>query len=133
MKVIVDTSVWSQSLRKKKTEESPQTIQLRKLIENQESIFLLGVIIQEILQGVRDNILFQKIQTHLKSFTCLNPQKEDYISCAQLYNKCLSHGVTPATTDILIAHMTIKNHCHLLTTDKDFDYIAKYSELKLLK
>ena len=133
MKVIVDTSVWSLSLRRKKEEEQPATLVLRQLIENHENIFLLGVIVQEILQGVKDNLLFQKIQNHVKAFSCLEPTQDDHIFCARLYNQCLSQGITPSTTDILIAGMAIKNNCYLLTVDKDFDYIAKYTQLKLLK
>ena len=133
MRVIVDTSVWSLSLRRKKTVESSQTLMLKKLIENQETIFLIGVIVQEVLQGIQNNLLFQKIQKHLKAFSWLHPQEEDHIYCARLYNQCLSHGVVPSTTDILIAGMAIKHNCSLLTTDKDFEFIAKHSELRLLK
>ena len=54
MKVIVDTSIWSLVLRRHSPAQNPETEILGKMVENGENIFLLGIILQEILQGVKE-------------------------------------------------------------------------------
>jgi len=51
--VIVDTSVWSLALRRKEYKETRETKILKKLLQNEEEVYLLGIIFQEILQGIK--------------------------------------------------------------------------------
>ncbi|HPJ13477.1 MAG TPA: hypothetical protein PLE16_02260 [Spirochaetota bacterium] len=58
MKFLVDTSVWSEALRRKNTSISSSETILSKLILNEHEIVLTGIIIQEILSGFTDKKLF---------------------------------------------------------------------------
>ena len=74
MRVIVDTSVWSAALRKPlRPEREPQAAahRLRHMIEDGDQILLLGVILQEILQGIREPRAFEKIHRYLEAFPIL--------------------------------------------------------------
>ena len=130
MKIIVDTSVLSEFLRKKK--KHPQNILLETLINNDEEIIILGIIFQEILSGISNHGLFNEIKNILIDLPSIEPQKEDYIKAALLRNKLLRKGISVSTVDILISAVAINHGCFLMTNDKDFDFIAKNSELEIL-
>jgi len=132
MKYIVDTSVWSMALRRVGHQETQGVRKLTILLKEGERIFLPGVILQEILQGVRHSAQFKKIRESLSYFPFLDATYDDFIFAAELFNSCRAKGIQATTIDFLIASLAIRNDCLLLTSDKDFIYIAKHSKLKLL-
>jgi predicted nucleic acid-binding protein len=59
MRVLVDTSVWSEALRRRRKVESDVVREFRSLIlEHRTDI--IGPIRQEILSGLRDDAQFEK-------------------------------------------------------------------------
>jgi len=132
LKVIVDTSVWSLALRRHEPVDSPETLLLGTLIEEGENIFLLGIILQEILQGVKQPRDFGRLRDQFDVFPLLPVRREHYIKAAELRNHLARKDVQAATIDALIAAVAIAHDCRLLTTDKDFHFIARHSDLKLL-
>lgn len=133
MKVIVDTSIWSLALRRHAPSMNPETEVLRKIIEQGENIFLLGIILQEILQGVKEPVAFKRIKEHFDAFPMLEITREIYVKAAELKNHLSKKGIQVSTIDALIAAAAISNECYMFTNDKDFNHIAKHSKLKLLK
>ena len=133
MKILVDTSVWSLALRRKQTHETQTVAQLRQFIEDGESIFLLGAIIQELLAGITDDQLFDRVAEHLANFPMITLERRDYIEAARLRNACKRQGVSAGAIDFLIASTCIQRELLLYTLDKDFQNMAAISELKLLQ
>lgn len=132
MNILVDTSVWSLALRREKGRRPPEAIRLEQLILQGESIFLIGVILQEILQGVRSKEDFQRLSKILSSFPFIPLKRDNYIMAATVRNKCRGKGVQASTIDFLIAAAAVSSDCYLFTTDNDFLNISKYITLKLL-
>lgn len=132
MKYLIDTSVWSQALRREHHRETEEVNKLEILLKEGERVFVAGVILQEILQGVRKSEQFRQIQESLSFFPILETTREDHVFAAELYNLCRTKGVQASTIDFLIASLAIRNKCLLLTSDKDFQHIAKHTELKLI-
>jgi len=131
-KFIIDTSVWSEALRRKKnTVNSSETV-VRKIIENDDEIVILGIILQEILTGISNEKLFREIKDILDDFVFLDITKNDYIYASELSNKCRSKGVIAGSIDFLIASAAIRNELQLVTFDKDFFNISNHSNLKIL-
>jgi predicted nucleic acid-binding protein len=133
MRYIVDTSVWSLALRKKALSPTNEIAvrKLKRLIDYGEQILLLGIIVQDLLQGIRDPEQFAKVRRALSYYEILQVGGEDHVFAAELFNKCRSKGVTASSIDFLIASMAIRHDCRLLTTGKDFEHIARHSELVL--
>lgn len=132
MKVLVDTSVWSLALRRKAPSTDPKARLFRDILESGQPVYLLGVILQELLQGIRNPDHFQSVKTHLENFPIIDLVRGDNVYAAELESTCREKGVQAGTIDFLIAAAAIGHECTLLTTDLDFERIATVAPLKLL-
>ena len=131
MKILVDTSVWSHALRRK-TKIQEKTEFLEELIENDEEIYLIGIILQEILTSIKKGKLFNEIKDTLKSYKIIEPKIEDYICAAELNTKLIKKGIQCTSIDILIAVICINYNLFLVTFDNDFKKIKDNSNLKII-
>ena len=131
MSLIVDTSVWIDSFNpKKKTAEKELLIQL---IQKDYPIFLCPVIYQEILQGIREENVFEEIKTILQHYRMTDIDIL-YVTnhAVDLYRHLRKMGITiRKSVDCLIASYAIISDMHLLHNDVDFTQIAKNSRLKI--
>ncbi len=132
MTVLVDTSVWSLSLRKDGPAKHPAVEKLQTLILDTQNIVLAGIILQEILQGFRQEETFTMVISYFKAFPLLPLNRDDFIAAAKLRRQAMTKGLTLSTPDCQIAAAAINHKCHLLTTDKDFSSIAIWAPLQLL-
>jgi hypothetical protein len=128
---IIDTSVWIDYFN---TIISDKTNSADKLLENR-SVIILPVILQEILQGIRDRKTFYSIRELLLSLDFFQFNEiEMAINAASLYRFLKTKGIAiRKPNDCLIAAICIENNIPLLHNDKDFDNIAKHTSLKIYK
>lgn len=129
MKVIVDTSIWSLVLRRKKSHPK-HTELLSGLIDNSLAI-MIGPIRQEILSGIKSKDQFNLLKEYLSAFPNHQIKKEDYELAAELFNSCRSKGIQGSNTDFLICAVALKNNFLIYTTDKDFINFKKEIDIKL--
>jgi len=133
LKVLVDTSVWSLALRRTATKEPLHASVVRlDAILGKADVALVGVVLQETLQGFRDDRTFRKVEKALRSFPLLPLSRDDHASAARLHRICAAAGVAASTTDCLIASAAIAHKCALLTADNDFECITRHSALRLV-
>ena len=128
MMVLVDTSVWSLALRDR---GGPIVEKLEKNIERGR-VTLLGIIVQEVLQGIRRERDARAVAKKLEPFPLLQLSREDHAAAADLHRACARRGVTVATIDCHIASAAMRHDCWLLTADGDFEQIARVATLKLI-
>src|SRR4030043_1529271 len=133
MKILIDTSLWSLALRRQPGIVNQEAIVLKTLIEQGEDIHLLGIILQEVLQGIKNPKDFHILKDYLDAFPLIELTREDYVKAAELKNRLIKKGKQISTIDALIASASISYSCYLFTTDKDFENIAQHSSLKLFK
>ena len=131
MRILVDTSIWSLALRRPSGVVNEEAIWLKTIIEQGEDIYLLGIILQEVLQGIRNSNDFFTLKEYLKAFPLIDLTREDYTRAAELKNHLIRKGKQGSAIDVLIASAAISHRCHLFTADKHFTHIAEHSELKL--
>ena len=125
MKVIVDTSVWSLALRRKKQQEDPPVKTLKALI-SKGKVALLGAVRQELLSGIKHQEQFEKLKVSLHAFPNLVLDEGDYETAAEYFNLCRHHGIQGANTDFLICASAKRRNYEILTADKDFENFASY-------
>ena len=133
MKVLVDTSVWLPALRKKPISTDLGVDALFKLITTGQSVYILGLIMYEVVCGFRTPKERKELEQMLSAFPIIEISKEDYLYAVDVNGACRMKGITTSTVDSIIAAAAIRYDCHLLTTDKDFERIAKITPLQLLK
>ena len=119
MKVIVDTSVWSLALRRRKAAENASAIAFHGLIED-GLVVMLGCIRQEILSGIRSQEQFQTLRDRLRSFRDEVLRTEDYEMAAEYFNVCRRQGIQGSNTDFLICATAVNRSYAIFTIDRDF-------------
>ena len=128
---IIDTSVWIDYFNAIINSKTDNVVELIKANE----VLILPVILQEVLQGIRKDKLFNSIIETLVPLEFISyHQTEMSIAAASLYRNLKTKGVTiRKPNDCLIAAICIANDIPLLHNDKDFDNIAKHTSLKIYK
>jgi predicted nucleic acid-binding protein len=128
--VLVDTSVLVNFVR---GTQSKASVYLRDNV-GEMLIATCPVIVQEILQGVLTDKDFVNTRSFFdETIQLSNNPYEMAVEGAMLYKMLRKQGVTVRKpNDCLIAVYAIKNNIPILHDDKDFDNIAKYSDLKIV-
>ncbi len=127
---VVDTSIWIDYLNKKENIES----RLVNSFIDKNEIITLPVIMQEVLQGIKEQPVFLMLKETFLTFTIAQYSNIDAaIRAAILYRFLRQKGVTiRKPNDCLIAVVCIDNDFPLLENDTDFKNIARFTKLKLI-
>ena len=131
MSLLVDTSVWSLALRRDAPADVPEVRALRDALAGGEIVATIGVILQELLQGVVPERVRTQITDMFAALEYLTPSREDHVAAAGVRNTLRSAGVQVGTIDALIARLTIAGRHTLLTTDNDFRAASRHISLSL--
>jgi predicted nucleic acid-binding protein len=127
--LLFDTSVWIDFLR---NDDTAEVQLLTEYISNDDPVVLVPTIIQEVLQGIRDDAQFKKVQDIFSFFTILQlPPVTAAVGAAELYRALRKKGVTiRKSNDCLIAYYAIEFSVPLVHCDGDFTLISKHSKLR---
>lgn len=127
--ILIDTSVWIDHLN---GHASVEAAQLTTLIEEQQRIVVPGIVLTEILAGLRSEADVERIADLFTAFDLAPDLEEaDYAEAARIYRVCRARGVTiRSTIDCLIAQMCLRRGYFLLARDRHFDAIARHFPLK---
>ena len=129
MSVLVDTSVWSIALRRDRPPPGRE-IEARRAAIERGDVCLLGVILQELLQGFPSLDRTHRLAERLSPFPLLSLHRGDYVYAAEIRNRCRAKGLAISTIDAQIAAAAINHRCALLTIDRDFAGIARHFPLR---
>ncbi|HEY7373129.1 MAG TPA: PIN domain-containing protein [Polyangia bacterium] len=130
MNVIVDTSVWSLALRRRRAIRSAEVVELAELIREGRAA-LIGPVRQELLSGVPGAQQFETLRGYLQAFPDIALGSEDYEEAAGFFNRCRAKGVQGSNTDFLICAAAVRRQFAILTTDSDFVHYAKLLPIQL--
>ena len=132
MKVLVDTTIWSLALRRRRPGPKERVLigELSELVMELRA-FLIGPVRQEILSGIPDQAKFEEVRLHLSSFDDLQIVQSDYEEAARFYNTCRRKGIQGSHFDFLICAVAIRHSAAVFTTDKDFTNYSKHLDLKI--
>lgn len=131
MSLFVDTSVWSLALRRDAPEASPQVSALGDALTAGDTILTTGLVLQELLQGFAGPKARAQILERFSALPLLIPEREDHVEAAALRNVCRRAGLQVGTIDALIAQLCIRHALTLLSTDRDFENVARQTPLKV--
>jgi predicted nucleic acid-binding protein len=129
--VIVDTTVWVDFFSGKNT---PEVGILERLVTEDEDICICGVILTEVLQGIRSDAEYIETLSRFDSFLFLDLNRHTFIKAAQLYRTLRRRGITSRKpVDCMIAAVAIEHDIPLLHNDRDFDPIEKICGLEVVR
>ena len=127
--VLVDTTVWIDFFADR---NESHVGKLQKLIEMEEDLSLCGVIMTEILQGIRSDKDFFKTKEYLDDLIFLPMRHGAFVRAAKIYRSLRKKGLTiRKPVDCMIASVAIEYDIQLLHNDRDFTHIAKHSKLRI--
>lgn len=132
--IVVDTSVWSLAFRRRGWPNGvmPNVVKLlKKLTKEQQEVVVPGIVLQELLSGVKDEAQGERIKELMDGYPIVLATKEQHIEASNISNVCRKVGVSAATVDGLIAAQCIMLNGVLLTLDDDFKRISKCCGLRL--
>lgn len=129
--VLVDTTVWIDFFGNRPLSH---VAALQRLIEQDEDLCVCGVILAEVLQGIRSDAAHRKTKHYFESLLFMPMRRATYEKSAALYRALRKKGVTiRKPVDCMIAAVAIEHALPLLHNDRDFEQIAKHSRLKIMK
>jgi predicted nucleic acid-binding protein len=128
--VIVDTTVWIDYLR---GSQNPETRWLDRELQGQR-LGLTDLILCEVLQGIRDQGNFMRVQRELLKFQVFQTGGVGLaVAAAQNYRSLRENGHTVRKTiDCLIATFCLQAKHELLHRDHDFDPFEKVLGLQVV-
>lgn len=131
MLILVDTTVWIDFFAAK---SASYVKILECLIEKKEDICICGIILTEVLQGIKEENEFKKTKNLFTSLLFLPMSYKTFLRAAEIYRGLRQKGITiPKSMDCMIASVAIELNIPLLHNDKDFNPIENHFGLKVLK
>lgn len=130
--ILVDTSVLIPFFRGIDTAASRY---FERILAEDADFFLTPEIVQEVLQGARDERDWRKLKRYL-SLQSLRQGLDPigtHVQAARIYFDCRRRGLTVRSTlDCLIAQIALEHGLSLLHDDRDFETIRQVRSLKTL-
>jgi predicted nucleic acid-binding protein len=128
--VIVDTTVWVDYFQ---GAENPETGWLNTELDRQR-LGLTDIILCEVLQGVRDDVVAKEVERRLLNFEVFDTGGVALArEAARNYRALRSRRHTVRKTiDCLIATFCLREQHSLLHRDRDFDPFEKFLELSVI-
>jgi predicted nucleic acid-binding protein len=122
LKVLVDTSAWVDFLNGYK---SAVAAALSELLEGQDDVCTCGLVVTEVLQGLRRDRNRSEIAQLFREMTFLEPSGvELYVRAAALFRELREKGRTVrSAADCIIASIAEEGGCYLLARDRDLDAV----------
>ena len=128
--LLVDTSVWIDFFRGWSVSH---VAALEQALQAGDDVCICGLILTEVLQGIKSDVDYRKTATYFKSLVFLPMSYPTFLRAAEIYRALRRHGVTVRRPiGCLIAATAIEHDVFLLHNDPDFDPIEKYAGLRVL-
>jgi len=132
MNVLIDTSIWSLALRRKKQSYTNETKALVQLID-EVRVKIIGPIRQEVLSGISEQVQFIKLKNKLSYFQDTALHTDDFELAAEFHNTCRKKGIQGSHIDFLICATSHNHNFQIFTTDKDFLLYSKHLPIDLFE
>ncbi len=129
--ILVDTTVWVDFFAGR---PSLHVAALEQFLRTGEDIYICGIVLAEVLQGIRSDSEYTKTKDYFESLVFLPMTHDTFLRSSQVYRALRKKGITiRAPLDCMIASVAIEHGVPLLHNDRDFDKIANHTDLKVVK
>jgi predicted nucleic acid-binding protein len=118
-KILVDTSIWIEYFKGKKS--------VQEIIHDQKNyeIYITGPIITELIQGLKTEKEKDRFTMCINTLPKLQIDDDDWVNAGNTGNSLRKKGVTVPLPDLIIFSIAKKNNCALFTLDRHFQIIKE--------
>lgn len=92
---------------------------------------IVGPIRQEILSGIREPLLFDRLRERLAGIDCIAIGIDDYDEAARFYNQLRVRGIAGGAVDLTLCAVAHRLRIPIFTTDRDFERHARHLPIVL--
>lgn len=133
--ILLDTSILSLAYRRRRRAgpEPGEVRVLRQMILEDDPLAVPGIVLQEVLSGVRSEEQFARLKRLLEAFPIITAEPDHHVLAARIANTCRRKGVATSTVDCLIAALATSIDAVLFTLDEDFARMAPVCGMKLFR
>lgn len=134
MMVLVDTSVWSLSMRRDEKNLNATEAKIRAQVAQllrEGRAKIIGPIRQELLSGIPDQAKFKYVLSRMRALDNEEVEAIDYEEAARINNSLRAKGITATPIDCLICAVALRLALAIFTTDRDFDHFTSVLPLTL--
>ena len=129
--ILVDTTVWIDFFAARPTS---QVSALEQRISEGDDLCTCGMVLAEVLQGIRDDRLYRKTKLLFGHLLYLPMDQSGFVMSANIYRTLRRRGITiRKSLDCMIASVALIHDVPLLHNDRDFDPIAEHHDLKVIR
>ena len=134
MSVLIDTSVWSVTLRRRRRDLNPVELKIyyewERLILEGEGV-LIGPIRQESLSGIASRREVEIVKQRLAVVEELPLPSDLFLLAADFFNACSAAGIAAGAVDMMICVAANLHDVPVFSTDPDFQRYARYLPITL--
>lgn len=130
--ILVDTSVLLGFLA---GHDTPGSRYLERLVHEKAAFYLTPLVVQQVLQGARDEADWRKLKEYLESQMWVDVKEplRSHVEAARIYFDCRRRGFTVRSTlDCLVAQVALEHGLALLHEDSDYENIRRVRPLATL-
>jgi len=125
--ILVDTSAWIEFWKRP---DSPVAEAVEELLR-EERVALAGVVVAEVLQGVKRREERDFIQAHFADLAFLEADRQDWTLTGWMLYSLRSKGINLPLTDALLAQLCLRHGVSLLSLDQHFDQIPELRRFRV--
>jgi predicted nucleic acid-binding protein len=134
--VLIDSSVWSLALRRRRRDLNPNELKLyyeweRLVLDGQAA--LIGPIRQETVSGIASQREVQIVKQRLAVVKELQMPSDLFLLAADFFNACRAAGIAPGAIDMMICAAAHIHGTPIFSIDPDFEHYAKHLPITLHK
>jgi len=119
--IIADTCVWIEFFRKP---DAALTSHLKRLIR-EEKVVMTGMVLAEILQGIKSQEERGLVRDHLLKLPYLETTRNIWENAGDISASLRRRGITIPLSDLIIAAIALAHGCEVFTVDPHFDQVKE--------
>ena len=96
---------------------------------NQEDCVICGIVISELYSGIRSKKEEKAVELFVNSLDCLSVEEGDWQKIGQLISNFKKNGLSVPFQDAVLAYLSIKYGCKILTSDKHFSMMKVLDDI----
>ncbi|HEU4396082.1 MAG TPA: PIN domain-containing protein [Planctomycetota bacterium] len=133
MRVLVDTPIWSLSLRRRRVgapAERALLAEWRRLVTEGKAL-LPAPVRYEILSGLAHESAFERVRGFLRPMPEIRFETPDFEEAARCRNRCAAAGLAAAPIDMFLCALSLRHGAPIFTTDREFERYARVIPIRL--